>query len=220
MQVTTRTVDIIGLFGIHYNDVIMGAMTSQITSLTIVYSTVYSGVDQRKHQSSASLAFVRGIHRWPVNSPHKWPVTRKMVLLDDVIMNMLRVVHNILQIYYSSIQGYCSLQYHAPISCSNVFLLSSIHTSRHLCRNILLKKYIPRTMHTAHILLCLRSPWINRLCLKHWMFCRASNWAGHQCLNISLFLYYYTIYLTVCCRVKLLTGREFLSLKYQLTGIK
>ena len=47
----------------HYTDVIMGAMASQITSLTIVYSTVYSGADQRKHQSSASLAFVRGIHR-------------------------------------------------------------------------------------------------------------------------------------------------------------
>ena len=56
----------------------MGAMASQITSLIIVYSTVYSGADQRKHQSSASLAFVWGIYRWPVNSPHKWPVTRKM----------------------------------------------------------------------------------------------------------------------------------------------
>ena len=53
----------------HYNDVTMGEMASQITSLTIVYSTVYSGTDQRKHQSSASLAFVRGIHRWPVNTP-------------------------------------------------------------------------------------------------------------------------------------------------------
>ena len=58
-------------------DVIMGPMVSQIASLTIVYSTVYSSADQRKHQSSASLAFVRGIRRWPVNSPHKWPVTRK-----------------------------------------------------------------------------------------------------------------------------------------------
>ena len=47
----------------------MSAMASPITSLTIVYSTVYSGADQRKHKSSASLAFVRGIHRWPVNSP-------------------------------------------------------------------------------------------------------------------------------------------------------
>ena len=69
-----------------YDDVIMGTMASQITRLTIVYTTVYSGADQRKHQSSASLAFVRGIHRWPVNSPHKWPVTRKMFPFDDVIM--------------------------------------------------------------------------------------------------------------------------------------
>ena len=61
----------------HYGDVIMGPIATQITSLTIVYSTVYSDADQRKHQSSALLAFVRGIHRGPVNSPHKWPVTRK-----------------------------------------------------------------------------------------------------------------------------------------------
>ena len=65
----------------------MGAIAAQITSLTIVYSTVYSGADQSKHQSSASLAFVWGIHRGPVNSPHKWPVTRKMFPFDDVIMN-------------------------------------------------------------------------------------------------------------------------------------
>ena len=71
----------------HYNDVIMSTMASQITSLTIVYSTVYSDVDQRKHQSSASLAFLRGVHRRPVNSPHKGPVTRKMFPFDDVIMH-------------------------------------------------------------------------------------------------------------------------------------
>ena len=71
---------------VHYGDVIKGSIASQITSLTIVYSAVYSDADQRKHQSSASLAFVRGIHRGPVNSPHKWPVTRKMFPFDDVIM--------------------------------------------------------------------------------------------------------------------------------------
>ena len=65
----------------------MGAMASQITSLTIVYSTVYSGADQRKHQSSESLAFVSRIPRWPVNSPHKGPVMRKMFQFDDVIMS-------------------------------------------------------------------------------------------------------------------------------------
>ena len=64
----------------------MGAIASQITSLTIVYSTIYSGADQSKHQSSVSLDFVWGIHRGPVNSPHKWPVTRKMFPFDDVIM--------------------------------------------------------------------------------------------------------------------------------------
>ena len=64
----------------------MGVMASQITSLTIVYSTIYSGADQRKYQSSTTLAFVRGIHRWLVNSPHKRPVTQKMFPFDDVIM--------------------------------------------------------------------------------------------------------------------------------------
>ena len=71
----------------HYDDVTMSLMASQITSLTIVYSTVYSGADQRKHQSSASLALVWGIHRGPVNSRHKWPVTRKMFPFDEVIMD-------------------------------------------------------------------------------------------------------------------------------------
>ena len=70
---------------VHYNDVIMVAITYQITSFTTVYSIVYSDADERKHQSSASVAFVRGIHRFPVNSPHKWPVTRKMLPFDDVI---------------------------------------------------------------------------------------------------------------------------------------
>ena len=87
----------------HYDDVIIGAMASQITSLTIVYSTVYSGADQRKHPSSASLAFVWGILReFPTQMasnaenvsiwwrhhvcdsntfPHLWDDSRGMVLL-------------------------------------------------------------------------------------------------------------------------------------------
>ena len=71
---------------VHCSDVIMGGMASQITSLTVVYSTVYSGADQRWYQSSASLAFVRGIHRWPLNSPNKGPMTRRMFPFDDIIM--------------------------------------------------------------------------------------------------------------------------------------
>ena len=73
----------------HYDDVIMTMLASQITSLPVVCSIVYSDVNQRKHQSSASLAFVREIHRGPVNFPHKWPVTRKMFPFDDVIMTIL-----------------------------------------------------------------------------------------------------------------------------------
>ena len=65
----------------------MTMLASQITSLPVVCSIVYSDVNQRKHQSSASLAFVREIHRGPVNFPHKWPVTRKMFPFDDVIMD-------------------------------------------------------------------------------------------------------------------------------------
>ena len=75
-----------GILAIHYDDVIMTMLASQITSLMVVYSIVYSGVNQRKHQSSAPLAFVREIHRG-----HKWPVTRKMFPLDDVIMIALAV---------------------------------------------------------------------------------------------------------------------------------
>ena len=74
------------------SDVIMSAMASRITTLTIGYSTVYSGADQRKHQSSAPLAFGRLIHRWPLNSSHTGPVTRKMFPFDDVIMRV--VIHS------------------------------------------------------------------------------------------------------------------------------
>ena len=65
----------------------MSVMASEITGVSIVYSIICSGADQRIHESSASLAIVRGIHRWPVNSPHTRPVTRKMLPLNEVIMS-------------------------------------------------------------------------------------------------------------------------------------
>ena len=74
---------------VHYNDVIMSTIASHITSVSIVYLIVCSDPDQGKHQSSASLAFVRGMHQWPVNSRHKRPVTRKMCPFGDVIMAFL-----------------------------------------------------------------------------------------------------------------------------------
>ena len=70
------------------NDLFTGTLQwrhNQISSLTSVNSTVYSGADQRKYQCSASLAFVKGIHQWLVNSLHKGPVTRKMFPFYDVI---------------------------------------------------------------------------------------------------------------------------------------
>ena len=77
----------------HYSDVIMSTIASLITGVSIVYWTVCSDADQRKHQSSALLAFVRGIHQWPVNSPHKGPVTRKIFSFNDVIMiSRLRIL--------------------------------------------------------------------------------------------------------------------------------
>ena len=72
---------------------------------------------QRKHQSSASLAFVRGIHRRPVNSPHKWPVTRKMFPFDDVIM-----FSKTLPVLISTV----SLEdvWPSTIQCNSIYLMS------------------------------------------------------------------------------------------------
>ena len=64
----------------------MNEMASQITSLTNVYSSIYSDADQRKHQNYMTLALMRGIQQWAVNSPHKGLVTWKMFPFDDIIM--------------------------------------------------------------------------------------------------------------------------------------
>ena len=72
----------------HYSDVMMSAMASQITGVSIVYTAVCSGADQRKHQCSTLLGLVRRIHRWPI----KGPVTRKMFPFDEIIINTLFVL--------------------------------------------------------------------------------------------------------------------------------
>ena len=82
-QAIILTIDVL-VYSLHWCHNDRGV--SQITSLTIVYSNVYSGTDQRKHQSSGLLASVRGINRWPMNSPHKVLVTRKMFPFGYVIM--------------------------------------------------------------------------------------------------------------------------------------
>ena len=95
----------------YHNDVIMSAMASQITNVSIVCWKVYLGTD-KKHQSSVSLVFVKGIHRWPVISPHKGPVTRKMFTFDDAIMKEWRLwsvdYDNILMVLgYSNDGAFC-----------------------------------------------------------------------------------------------------------------
>ena len=72
---------------VHYSDAIMGAMASHTTGVSIIYSIIFSGVDQRKYQTSASLAYVRETHWWPTEFPQKGLATQKMLPFDDVIMS-------------------------------------------------------------------------------------------------------------------------------------
>ena len=123
----------------HYDDVIMSAIASQITSLTIVYSTVYTDADISKRQSSASLAFVWGIHRGPVNSPHKGPVTQKMFPFDDAIM-----IEDIVKIWTGKLAGYdlclcnayakgraCTTKYHTELHLNYERDIRSLPRSYH-----------------------------------------------------------------------------------------
>ena len=87
----------------------MSSMVSQITNVSSVYSNTCSGADQRKHQHSASLAFVRGIHRGPVNSPHKGPVTRKMFPFDYVIMTSIYFPEMFKLRHHDNLHGYYML---------------------------------------------------------------------------------------------------------------
>ena len=88
----------------------------------IVYSTVYSGADQSKHQSSASLAFVWGIHRGQVNSPHKLPVTRKMFPFDDIIMKSTTVVwyHKFHVSHSTTLTGQRQTRKSVSLICSHI----------------------------------------------------------------------------------------------------
>ena len=113
----------------HYSDVIMNVMASQITSLMIVYSTVYSSADQRKHKSPASLAFVWKIRWWPVNSPHKGPVTRKLFPFDDVIMKIFpqRIMTDIHDMYHKLTLDHNKLKWQSP--CMPILCLDHIVVS-------------------------------------------------------------------------------------------
>ena len=87
----------------YYTDVIMSAMASEITGVSVVYSTVCSGADQRKYQSSAPMTCVRGLHRWPVNLPHKGPVTRKCFHLMTSSCELQSVSRNYFASHYNAV---------------------------------------------------------------------------------------------------------------------
>ena len=91
----------------HLRDVIMSSMASQIPGVSVVCSTICSGVDKK---TSKSLAFVREIHQWQVDSRHKGPITRKMFPFDDVIMKC----------YFGDIfYDYCPANFHSEdLQCS------------------------------------------------------------------------------------------------------
>ena len=118
-------------------------MASQIISITIVYSIVYLGADQRKHQSSASLDLVRGIHRWSVNSPHKRLLMWKMFPFDDVIMMASETKQDLptlrrLLLLLRPHSMPCLLYYVFIYSCIHLHLLwiSDIGLLLSVCRNL------------------------------------------------------------------------------------
>ena len=119
----------------------------------IVSSTVYPDADQWKHQSSASLAFLRGFHRGRMNSPHKWPVTRKMFPFDDVVMKYKVCVWeslciepgSLLPLIVKKVSKFCNTcvcespvyssfkesKIRKAFPCSDVFMKSRYSTAQH-----------------------------------------------------------------------------------------
>ena len=179
----------------------MRAMASQITGVSIIYSTVCSGVDQRKHQSSASLAFVRGIHRSAVYSPHKGPVTRIMFPFNDVITRSIKncdqpycFVHSRLDFTASS---YWGLAVH--IHANDLAYPASSHYTNHA---VLLSNY----NQDAHILfpwdsvenivckvsaIWFRSARVDIMWIKQGLHRIVTNLGPIYELNNSGFLYFY-----------------------------
>ena len=127
----------------------MSTLASQITGVPIVYSAFCSGADQRKYQCSASLAFVRGIHRWPVNSPHKEPVMRNIFPFDDVIMTLSE------KYGLSSITG----QLFLPITVTSHKRHSVLNPWKHDCSsNSLFRRRTNKNQRYAFLDICEENP--------------------------------------------------------------
>ena len=135
----------------------MDTIASQITSLTTVYSTVYSGADQRKHQNSALLAFVRGIHRGPV---HKWPVARKMFSFDDVIMNSrgtiaLTTKKCMVTIFPSQVAQKSTWNFrYLLIFLFLIWMMYGLRLSRNSIFQDIVNTWRPKNIHTNFLCVC------------------------------------------------------------------
>ena len=133
------------------SDVIMSAMASQIAGASTVDLIVCSGASQRKYQSSASLAFVRGIHWGSVNSPHKGPVTRKMLPFDDVIMRHIHMVYRCLTVqrnlhkthYRSKVTEHFINEWYESISAQQKPCIEPSFETNHLKQMTQLKVFHP-----------------------------------------------------------------------------
>ena len=167
----------------------MGSIASQITSLTSAYSSVYSGADQRQHQSSASLTFVRAIHRRPVNSPHKWPVTRKMFPFDDVIMGHQLICNNR--------TGRCCNQY------SGWLRYNIRHPSMSAAVKTVLWELFRGAKHTAVSITCICMNMCKSLDTQQcvWLiFIQVQSFHGSQCKQavISQWIWRFSLYVVRC----------------------
>ena len=111
----------------HYNGVIMSMMASQITSLTVVYLTVYTSADQRKHQSSASLAFVWGIHgdRWIPRTKGQLRGKCFHLMTSSWIIIMVHSLQYkvIMMVYYNNVTIYWDVSF--PGKCQIVAILQN-----------------------------------------------------------------------------------------------
>ena len=138
----------------------MCEIASQITSASCVYSTVCSGADQIIYQSSSSLAFVRGIHRWQVNFPHKEPVTRKMFPFDDV--NMCEDWRQPLRNYpYLTSRGIKPIKKKWPLFAENLSKCILLNENVFVLSKISLN-LIPKENQTFYIWLVCYMPSANR----------------------------------------------------------
>ena len=138
----------------------MSTMAFQMTGVLSVNPTVCSGTDHRKHQSSASLAFVRGIHRRPVNSRHKGAVMRKMCPFDDVFM-----YNPLTNIWYWQILS--QLIKVKPRTSRFCTLLAVYHNdfidkkSHNYCDTLKISEFIPWSMDSESVINSVRM--INRM---------------------------------------------------------